>query len=69
MLWEKFSVITDQGAISISINHHRSQPTNKMILHYVGEEKKGKEKKSQRYTLKLGQWRDGREKAEEKLII
>lgn len=40
-----------------------------MILHYVGEEKKGKEKKSQRYTLKLGQWRDGREKAEEKLII
>lgn len=40
MLCEKFSVITDQGTISISKNHYKSLPTNKMILHYIGEKKK-----------------------------
>lgn len=59
-------MITDQGTMSLSINHCMSLPTNKMILHDAGEEKK---KKNQRYTLKLRQWREGREKTKEKLII
>lgn len=48
MLCEKFSVITDQGTISISKNHYKSLPTNKMILHYIGEKKK--KEKPELYT-------------------
>lgn len=62
MLWEKLSVITDQG-LSILINHYSSLPINKMILHYLGEGE------ARDIHLTWGNGRKAENKTKEKLLI